>query len=112
MFSEYIALSVEDYSNVAYSKVTRGHAVAVAPISGRPTGIVRAEERDGQYPSCLVKIFTVGLVISAIGMVLLLVTFFFDNAIIKIGGAVLFALGSVTVVLTLLRGQDLDEQSV
>jgi hypothetical protein len=110
MSSGYGAFSAEIYANVAYAKGTRVHPTTLTrSISQAETP--RPEEKATKYPRYLVTSFVAGLAFVLIGAVSLLMAVFSKHAALNVAGAVLLALGSLTVVMTLLRGQDLDEQT-
>ena len=64
------------------------------------------------YPHALVRWFGMGLLLFVVGLVILLANIFFHAADANAVAAALLAVGSVTVVLTLLRGQDIDERTI
>lgn len=128
--SEYANISIESFSNVAYAKANRLHsAIIIRPGSiltsahvighENPNNIIEVVDSGqilptdglGRYPYYLVKLFGIGLVLFSIGLLLLLAAFFGGGVNIKVGGACALGLGSITVILALLRGQDLDEQA-
>lgn len=67
---------------------------------------------EANYPKMLVRLFAIGVAIGVIGIAILLITIISNNENLKLMAAIFMAIGSITVVLALLRGQDLDEQNV
>ncbi len=61
-------------------------------------------------PKLLIRIFAAGVIVSGIGVILLFCTLFAKSDQLKLIAAVILAVGSITVVLALLRGQDVDER--
>jgi hypothetical protein len=68
-------------------------------------------EKVTRRPRYLVVAFAVGLIIAAIGAVLMIPSLLLNTGIINTISTLLLAVGSATVVITLLRGQDLDERT-
>mgnify|MGYP001468140355 CR=1 FL=1 len=108
-FAEY-QFTLADYPYIAFAKTAR-NAVAFADYGGGVPSGPTARPPETKYPLYLIQAFRVGSIAFAFGVILLLITIFFASDVLSIGGATFLALGSVTVVLTLLRGQDLDERN-
>lgn len=64
-----------------------------------------------RYPTYLVVGFASGLVIFGVGAALLLLALFSGLDTVKLISAVFLVVGSVTAVMALLRGQDLNERN-
>jgi hypothetical protein len=73
--------------------------------------VASTQNLASEYPAWLLQTFAVGVIIFVIGLVSLLAVAFSAKEGLKLVGAVFLALGSLTVVLALLRGQDLDERN-
>lgn len=108
-FSEFRDV-VKDYPHVALAKGAR--RISTFPGHDSPVEAAATARLETNYPLYLIKAFRAGCIAFAVGAILLLITIFYDGDAIKISGAAFLALGSVTVVFTLLRGQELDERNV
>lgn len=103
-FFNYVETS-EDYSDVIYAKIARG-------MAARTSREDSAEKTDvPQYARYLIVAFASGLLVFLVGVALLVVCLFIKNGVVNLVSSVLLAIGSVTVALALLRGQDIDERS-
>lgn len=109
LFAEYTIMPV-DASYIALAKAARS-AASPAEREDRAATPKAGRQPDTDYPPYLVKAFRAGSVAFAIGVIFLLATILFNSDAVRIGGATFLAVGSVTVALALLRGQDLDERN-
>lgn len=63
-----------------------------------------------EYSKALVRWFETGLAATAVGMPLIGASFLIHSTSMEVAGVILFAFGSVSVALSLLRGEDIDER--
>jgi hypothetical protein len=69
----------------------------------------RGHSLKGPYPRWLIVVFAVGIIVSAIGVLLLIVVPFTKMGGLRIASASCLVIGTIAVALSLLRGQDLEE---
>ena len=74
------------------------------------TSHIRPNSNHGAagYPKWLVRVFTIGVVVGGVEIILWLASLLLSNETLKVVGSVFFTFGSVAAVLALLRGQDLN----
>jgi hypothetical protein len=63
-----------------------------------------------KYSAFLVRLFGAGILLFVLGVAAFIASVFIDIATLNYTAAVLLALGSFTVALTLFRGQDINER--
>jgi hypothetical protein len=64
-----------------------------------------------EYPRKLVWAFSVGMIVSSVGLISFLASVWVESDAAKLCSALVLAIGSVTVVFALARGQDLDAKT-
>jgi hypothetical protein len=82
-----------------------GHTVAAEPVI---LNHVRGRVQE-TYPRWLIMVFAAGIIVSAIGLLLLAVVPFAKMPSLGIVSASCLVIGTTAVALSLLRGQDLEE---
>lgn len=104
-FSTYDGFGYDPLSRKARIPTVR---VDYDPLLARSVSAVQSWHTE--YPRSLIRLFAMGVITCFIGIVVWLSTMVIPYENSMLVGAIFFAFGSVTVVLTLLRGQDLDER--
>jgi hypothetical protein len=66
---------------------------------------------EKEYPRSTVVAFAGGVTLFVIGLIILLYTAMRPSDVVRLISSVIMAIGSITVVLALLRGQDIDALS-
>jgi hypothetical protein len=63
------------------------------------------------HPSWLINVFSAGLIVAVVGLLVLFISAFFKARALDVVGAVLTAGGTLAVALSVLRGQDLEKRT-
>jgi hypothetical protein len=71
---------------------------------------LRSPEADYAYPQWLIIVFAAGIIISALGLLFLAIVPFAKIDGLKLDSASCLVVGTVSIALSLLRGQDLEER--
>jgi hypothetical protein len=102
-----VGISSDYVARLATSKRRQAH---IDGMEQTPT-MNPADYDAPTYPKELVWTFGGGLVLFGVGIVVLVIAFVVRTQGLQFAAAVLLIVGSVAVVLSLLRGQDIDERT-
>lgn len=73
------------------------------------TSVASGKSGVMKFPPHLVGLFAIGIIVFFTGLAGLLLSVLVDTDAVRLVSAALVTIGSITVVLTLLRGQDIAE---
>ncbi len=103
---------IQSYDYYYYSPLARKTGITVLHVDygPQPARTALAKGLADKSPPWLVRTFAAGVLFDLIGLALWLCTVFLASYTLQLLGSLCIAIGSFTVVLALLRGQELDER--